>query len=560
MAAGGYTAYPGYPGYYSRPPSAEYPRDQAAGAYHLVNPEYNERFYGAHGYEGQRAGVMNAYEQPEAKRRKVDGVTICVDYVRGFCVKGNRCPKPHVDYVESIDEREILAKVKFCHDYQNKGVCVRKDCKFLHVTRREEDEFLLTGTIPKSVFDRMREWTQNQQTSDINYEFDPSAAPGGYSSNAAAFNPSGGFPSAGRGRADVVGGGVYAQRKPIAPRRPSVPMGGSPGVSGTGGTSFGASGTHPSSQPVTYSNFCIDFLKGTCVKGANCTLRHLEIVDTLEDREGIVKSIFCHDFQNKRCPRHFCKYIHATRAEETFFLDNGFFPPTLNEKNHDKMFFSDTCIDHLRNQCIRGQSCQFKHVNFVESQQERVTLSRSIFCHDFQESSCKRPNCKLVHTGKTDEQYFLRTGTLPDPLRIPPSEGESKVDVSHLVGNVCREFVKNQCTRGATCRYYHPTPDEIQALVTQQQSPELKAESPANKPTVDALMAENEELKKRVEQMERLLADACHCITLAVGDQNPTVAALMKAIGDLAPTSSLANHEGLESKADGDNNGGGGVQ
>ena len=560
MAAGGYTAYPGYPGYYSRPPSAEYPRDQAAGAYHLVNPEYNERFYGAHGYEGQRAGVMNAYEQPEAKRRKVDGVTICVDYVRGFCVKGNRCPKPHVDYVESIDEREILAKVKFCHDYQNKGVCVRKDCKFLHVTRREEDEFLLTGTIPKSVFDRMREWTQNQQTSDINYEFDPSAAPGGYSSNAAAFNPSGGFPSAGRGRADVVGGGVYAQRKPIAPRRPSVPMGGSPGVSGTGGTSFGASGTHPSSQPVTYSNFCIDFLKGTCVKGANCTLRHLEIVDTLEDREGIVKSIFCHDFQNKRCPRHFCKYIHATRAEETFFLDNGFFPPTLNEKNHDKMFFSDTCIDHLRNQCIRGQSCQFKHVNFVESQQERVTLSRSIFCHDFQESSCKRPNCKLVHTGKTDEQYFLRTGTLPDPLRIPPSEGESKVDVSHLVGNVCREFVKNQCTRGATCRYYHPTPDEIQALVTQQQSPELKAESPTNKPTVDALMAENEELKKRVEQMERLLADACHCITLAVGDQNPTVAALMKAIGDLAPTSSLANHEGLESKADGDNNGGGGVQ
>ncbi len=55
------------------------------------------------------------------------------------------------------------------------------------------------------------------------------------------------------------------------------------------------------------------------------------------------------------------------------------------------------------------------------------------------------------------------------------------------------------------------------------------------------LPAENAVLKSRVNQLERLLADACYCMTLAVGDQNPAIASLMKTISDLAPESALAN-------------------
>jgi len=55
------------------------------------------------------------------------------------------------------------------------------------------------------------------------------------------------------------------------------------------------------------------------------------------------------------------------------------------------------------------------------------------------------------------------------------------------------------------------------------------------------LPQENALLKNRVNQLERLLADACYCMTLAVGDQNPAISSLMKTISELAPESALAN-------------------
>lgn len=128
-----------------------------------VNPEYYQKERG-YGYEGTRTSAIDESDNPAAKRRKVDSVSICVDFVRGHCSRGAKCVKPHVDFVESIDEREIMAKVKFCHDFQNRGMCSRGGCKFLHVTRREEDEFLLTGTIPQTVFERMKEWSTGDDT------------------------------------------------------------------------------------------------------------------------------------------------------------------------------------------------------------------------------------------------------------------------------------------------------------------------------------------------------------------------------------------------------------
>ena len=109
-----------------------------------------------HGQSGYRA--RDGSEDLYSKKRKVQN-TICVNFIRGHCAKGSRCPKPHIDYVESMEERKILSKQKFCHDFQNHGICNRsKDCRFLHVTRREERDFLKTGTIPQSVFTRTHEW------------------------------------------------------------------------------------------------------------------------------------------------------------------------------------------------------------------------------------------------------------------------------------------------------------------------------------------------------------------------------------------------------------------
>ena len=550
----------GYSGSYSR--GDDYYGDfEPMGGRRRVNPEYYQREHG-YGFEGTKASALDPSENPVAKKRKIDNVTICVDYVRGFCVKGARCPKPHVDYVESIDEREIMAKLKFCHDFQNKGMCVRSDCKFLHVTRREEDEFLLTGTIPQTVFERMQEWTANN---DPNYNsfFGGQGGPRG--------GPSRGSPR-GRGRGGGGRGSFRSQSSPFSRRGGGMHRGhgghpmSSPPFSRSSGGSVGSggggsdgmvqnsqqsgpgymSGTgHSNNQPVTYGNYCVDFLKGTCSRGQSCGLKHVESVDSPEDRDGLVKQVFCHDFQNQNCQRPFCKYMHANRQDESFFLENGYFPPSLNARNRDKMFFSSICIDHLRNQCIRGQSCHYSHVGKVESHNERICLSRSIFCHDYQEGGCSRPTCKLVHSGKHDEQYFLRTGTLPDSLRVQVPAGGMEIDVSHLTGNVCREFVKNKCTRGASCRFYHPTPAELRTLLAQQ-SGSTESNTATEGQGTDTVLKENDELKARVQQLERLLADACHCITLAVGDQNPAIATLMKTIAEMAPASSLANQTGGE--------------
>lgn len=509
-----------------------------------VNPEYYQKERG-YGYEGTRTSAIDESENPAAKRRKVDSVSICVDFVRGHCSRGAKCGKPHVDFVESIDEREIMAKVKFCHDFQNRGMCSRGGCKFLHVTRREEDEFLLTGTIPQTVFERMKEWSTGDEPHFV-------APDGGMGRGRGRGRGGGRGGMGGRGRGGGMGGGGYGwgggydsgygppDYMPYHETRPPMRQ---RSTSGSGGPSY--------SQPVTFGNYCIDFLKGTCSKGTECSLKHVETVDDSDDRSGLVKQVFCHDFQNNSCNRPFCKFIHGTEDEEKNFLDQGFFPPSLNARNREKLFFSDLCIDFLRSQCIRGTSCNFKHASKVDSFNERIALSRSIFCRDFQEQGCTRFNCKLIHTKRQDEQYFLRTGTLPDHLCLTSSVGN--IDVSHLAGNVCREFVKNKCTRGGMCRFYHPTPIELQSLLSSGvQSRPTGGGEPAEDEFV-VLLRENNSLKERISQLERLLADACHCITLAVGDQNPAIATLMKTIAEMAPSSSLANQG--ESSSQGETSG-----
>ena len=549
MAAGRYGGYHGYGSYDSRFYS-DYDAYGSGGGGGFVNHEYHDSSYGGGGYWGHESqkGDAGDYDDPATKKRKLSNLTICVDHLRGYCAKGARCPKAHVDYVESIDEREVMAKVKFCHDFQNKGVCTRQNCRFLHVTRREEDEFLLTGQIPPTVFDRKNDYGEEGDYG------------GGYSGAepSHSYRPRGSFPARPRG-----GGGGGRSGPPGWhgggggwPRGPPPPSREDPYLYNRRWEEHHhpppqfevTKEGHPSSQPVTYSNYCIDYLKGTCSKGDKCQLQHVQMVESREDREAISKSVFCHDFLNWKCPRPFCKYIHATNEEQKLFVEHGYFSPVLCQRNKDKLFYSDICIDHLRKQCIRGENCQYRHVVFVEEREERICLSRSIFCHDHQEGRCERFNCKLIHTGKNDEAYFLRTGSLPDHLRVGGSSAEFDPSLESLASSVCREFVKNRCTRGATCKFYHPPADELARIVDYQRSKGTTGDTHSgavgdagpSSEEISRLQQENKELKERAHQLERLLADACHCITLAVGDQNPAIQTLMQTIATMAPESSLA--------------------
>lgn len=36
------------------------------------------------------------------------------------------------------------------------------------------------------------------------------------------------------------------------------------------------------------------------------------------------------------------------------------------------------------------------------------------FCHDYQNSTCRRPACKFLHCTREEEEIFRRTGYLPN--------------------------------------------------------------------------------------------------------------------------------------------------
>ena len=95
---------------------------------------------------------MSANQDGLTSRSKVDDVVgggsgqtnICRDFVRNVCKRGAHCrywhPPPDVAAVDVV----------FCHDFQNAG-CRRADCRFVHCSRDEEEQYRRTGQLPTSV-------------------------------------------------------------------------------------------------------------------------------------------------------------------------------------------------------------------------------------------------------------------------------------------------------------------------------------------------------------------------------------------------------------------------
>eukprot|EP00117_Sycon_ciliatum_P026921 scpid66714/ scgid21984/ Zinc finger CCCH domain-containing protein 10 len=77
---------------------------------------------------------------------------------------------------------------------------------------------------------------------------------------------------------------------------------------------------------------------------------------------------------------------------------------------------SKVCRNYLRGTCSRGTGCSFRHLGPEEIVAEVNTgsdLCRLIFCRDFQKSSCRRPNCRLLHATTEEEVAYRRTGKMP---------------------------------------------------------------------------------------------------------------------------------------------------
>ena len=137
--------------------------------------------------------------------------------------------------------------------------------------------------------------------------------------------------------------------------------------------------------------------------------------------------------------------------------------PGSSASSKSSLNAGDICRDYLRNVCKRGKRCKFRHPAGDEAKQ----LGRKhdfTFCHDFQNSGCRRANCRFIHCTREEEEYFKQTGQLPVRLQQAAALGLGVVptDIPLLKGEVpiCKDFLKGECKRQSRCKFRHLTPSQ----------------------------------------------------------------------------------------------------
>lgn len=119
---------------------------------------------------------------------------------------------------------------------------------------------------------------------------------------------------------------------------------------------------------------CRDFLRNICQRGSGCKFLHpTEKVKTLPGQ----LLTFCHDYQNGKCGRYDCKFIHCTDGEEEHYRQTGELPSRMMEEPWNKWVAAEVlstkmgekvpvCKDFLNNECIR-RNCRFRHLKLREA-------------------------------------------------------------------------------------------------------------------------------------------------------------------------------------------------
>lgn len=152
----------------------------------------------------------------------------------------------------------------------------------------------------------------------------------------------------------------------------------------------------------------------------------------------------------------------------------------------------NVCRDFLRKVCHRGSRCKFVHPEGLDNDDNRGTME-PVFCHDYQNSECLRPNCKFLHCTRQEEELFRTTG------RLPPSAGgvSEPPQVVGLIPPVCKDFLKGDCRRAGRCKFRHLGEEE----------PEAKRRALDDEMGYRVLQQENAILRRKVDDLKKQVAD-----------------------------------------------------
>ena len=134
----------------------------------------------------------------------------------------------------------------------------------------------------------------------------------------------------------------------------------------------------------------------------------------------------------------------------------------------------DICRDFLRNVCQRGKRCRYRHPPSAGGAEAVVDVTRRhdyTFCHDFQNTGCRRGSCRFIHCTKDEEEEYRRTGQLPGRLQqaVSLGIGLNTTETPLLQGEVpiCKDFLKGECKRGVRCKFRHVASSPSQPDVAQ---------------------------------------------------------------------------------------------
>ncbi len=84
-----------------------------------------------------------------------------------------------------------------------------------------------------------------------------------------------------------------------------------------------------------------------------------------------VQVLFCHDYQNSKCSRTSCKFLHCPREVENEYHASGYLPPYVREQMIQLGMSADgpanvgrvpVCKDNLGGKCARAARCKFRHI------------------------------------------------------------------------------------------------------------------------------------------------------------------------------------------------------
>ena len=178
---------------------------------------------------------------------------------------------------------------------------------------------------------------------------------------------------------------------------------------------------------------------------------------------------------------------HSESGSEDMKYDNE------NDANGNS---NDICRDFLRNVCKRGMRCKYRHPANAVPKDVRRTQDYT-FCHDFQNNGCRRPNCKFLHCSREEEEYCRQTGQLPVRLQQAAALGVGNSELIKGGIPVCKDNLKGDCHRGATCKFRHVSIAEFEYQLRKAES---RAAGPPGRDGFDRFDRfdfENEPTKRR---------------------------------------------------------------